>query len=126
MKPQVHAESSAKKYGGKPEDYIKIHEWFDQTKAFIPDNRHRAILHSSFGIFLCEQVFGRTILNSLGKEISVRDLGEQHCLEDFHGRFIPTPQDYLENMEYKDWMHGNGVPNSHNKIDVSRKEMRVD
>lgn len=57
MKPYLHGAVSVKKWGGKEEDYQKIHDWFDQTKAHFPDMRHRAILHSSFGIFLCEQVF---------------------------------------------------------------------
>ena len=48
MKPWIHAENSVKKFGGIPEDYLKIHDWFDQTKAHFPDMRHRAILHSSF------------------------------------------------------------------------------
>jgi len=117
-KPHIHAESSARRFRGKPEDYLEIHQWFDQTKAFIPDNRHRAILHSSFGIFLCSQVFGDTIINSDGIKVAVRDIGEQHVLEDFGGRFIPTPQDYLEGMEYKDWMSNGktGTPSSHKKI----------
>jgi hypothetical protein len=65
-KPYIHAQSSVKKHGGTPEDYLAIHEWFDQTKAFLPDQRHRALLHSSFGIFLCAQVFGKTFVNSAG------------------------------------------------------------
>jgi hypothetical protein len=118
-KPHIHAESSARRYGGKPEDYLEIHNWFDQTKAFFPDQRHRAILHSSFGIFLCAQVFGDTITNSDGKTVSVRDIGEQHVLEDFRGKFIPTPQDYLEGMEYKEWMNnGKGdSPASHKRLE---------
>ena len=122
-KPYIHAQSSAKKFGGKPEDYEKIHEWFDQTKALLPDQRHRAILHSSFGIFLCTQVFGNTIKNSENKVISVRDVGEQHVLEDFGGKFIPTAQDYLQEIEYKDWMqNGNGYPPSFQKVNDTKKE----
>ncbi len=58
MKPLLHARRSALEFGGKPEDYIDIHNWFDQTKAHIPDASHRLVLHNSFGIFLCEQQFG--------------------------------------------------------------------
>jgi hypothetical protein len=37
-------------------------------------------------------------------------------LEDFGG-FIPTPQDYIENMEWQDWMNnGKGVPSSCKKL----------
>lgn len=101
-KPWKHALSSAKKFGGKPEDYIKIHDWFDSTKQVVPDVRHRAILHSAFGIFLAEQVFGHNITNSDEKVISVRDIGEQHVLEDMGT--IPTMQDWLREMPIKPWM----------------------
>lgn len=105
MKPIDHAKSSVQQFGGKPEDYLDIHNWFDQTKSHLADQRHRAILHNSFGIFLCEQVFGTTIKNSDGKEVSVRDIGEQHVLEDFRGKFVPTIQDWLENMFHQPWMN---------------------
>lgn len=49
--PIVHARNSARKFGGKMEDYLEIHEWFDETKAWIPDMRHRALRHHSEGIF---------------------------------------------------------------------------
>ena len=104
MKPLIHAQNSAKKWGGLPCDYLEIHNWFDQTKAHFPDMRHRAILHSSFGIFMCEQHFGVSIVNSSGKEISVRDIGEWHVLEDLG--FIPTIQDYLKDMPFYNWLGG--------------------
>ncbi len=96
MKPYIHAKNSVKKWGGKEEDYIAIHNWFDQTKAHVPDMRHRAILHNSFGIYLLEQQFGITIKNSDGVMISVRDIGEQHVLEDLGT--IPTLQDCIKDM----------------------------
>lgn len=104
MKPYLHSQVSVKKFGGKVEDYQKIHDWFDQTKAHVPDMRHRSILHNSFGIYLAEQMFGINIENSDGKKISVRDIGEQHVLDDLG--FIPTLQDYLKGMPYYDWLNG--------------------
>lgn len=59
--PWHHAVSSARKWGGIPEDYVPVHEWFDATKAWCPDFRHRAIRHHSEGIFECMSVFGTTI-----------------------------------------------------------------
>jgi len=100
--PYHHAVSSAKQWGGVWQDYIEIHKWFDQTKAHVADGRHRAILHNSFGIFLCEQVFGITLKISTGREIPVRWIGEQHVKEDI-GK-IPTLGDYLEEMQLKPWM----------------------
>lgn len=103
MKPLVHAKLSVKRHGGTIDDYIPIHEFIDSSKITMPDIRHRAILHSSFGCYLAQQVFGNYIVNSDGKEVSVRDIAEEHISEDMHG-WIPTPQDWLENLEIKDWM----------------------
>ena len=80
--PLKHAESSARKFGGKSEDYLAIHNWFDESKAFIADFRHRGLRHHSEGIFLCERIFGVAITNSEGAQIPVRYIGEQHVRED--------------------------------------------
>lgn len=104
MKPYEHGLVSVKKWGGSPIDYQRIHDWFDQTKAHVPDMRHRAILHSSFGIYLCEQQFGTTLTNSDGRIVQVRDVAEQHVIDDM-GR-IPTVQDYLDGMPMYDWLGG--------------------
>src|SRR3990167_5253322 len=96
MKPYIHAKTSARKWGGVPGDYQAVHDFFDQTKMCVPDMRHRAVLHNAFGIYLCEQVFGTTIVNSDGRVVSVRDIGEQHVLDDLGT--IPTLQDCLEGL----------------------------
>ena len=101
--PYHHALSSSKKYGGVPEDYQALHDWFDQTKAHLPDVRHRALLHSSFGIFLCEQVFGTTLTTSSGRVVPVRLIAEQHVMEDMGG-VIPTVQDWLGELPLRPWM----------------------
>ena len=31
--PLKHAENSVRKFGGKPEDYLPIHNWFDESKS---------------------------------------------------------------------------------------------
>ena len=119
-KPFTHAESSVRKWGGTPEDYLDIHQFFDSSKGIIADSRHRALLHNSFVIMpggILERIFGVTITNSDGRKISVRDIGEQHILEDFGGRFIPSAQDYLQEIEIKEWMvQGKGAPPSFAKI----------
>lgn len=126
-KPWIHAQSSAKKFGGRPEDYIEIHNFMDSSKGCIGDNRHRALTHNSWFVSAggpLERIFGVVIKNSLGKQISVRDVGEQHILEDFGMRFIPTPQDYLQEMEMKSWM-SNGkddAPSSYRKIAQKAKK----
>lgn len=100
--PNIHANSSAKKFGGTTEDYLAIHEWFDQSKEHMADMRHRALRHHPAGIYEAERVFGNSIINSDGKEVFVRYIGEQHVNEDLG--FIPSLEDWLENMELQKWM----------------------
>lgn len=100
--PYHHAVSSVKKWGGKVEDYINIHSWFDQSKAHYADFRHRALRHHSEGIFQCEEKFGVAIQNSDGRMIPVRWVGEQHVKEDLG--FIPTISDWFSNIAPKGWM----------------------
>ena len=94
--PLVHAESSAKKFCGKPEDYLAIHNWFDESKSYFADFRHRALRHHSEGIFLDERLFGIAVRNSNGKQVPVRYIGEQHVREDL-GR-IPGVHDWLSQI----------------------------
>ncbi len=101
-----HARNSARKYGGKAEDYQAIHDWFDATKETLADFRHRALRHHSQGIFEAERVFGKSIINSAGQEIPVRYIGEQHVREDCGG-VIPTVSDWLSRIRPERWMsHG--------------------
>lgn len=76
----------------------------DSTKASLPDIRHRAILHSSFGCFIVEKVFGTVLTNSDGKEISVRDIAEDHVKEDLGT--IPTIEKWLSKLPIEPWMAG--------------------
>lgn len=98
-----HAQSSAKRFGGKPEDYLPIHDWFDGTKELEPTFRHRALRHHTHGIFEAERVFGHMLTNSDGKQIPVRVIGEQHVMEDFSG-LIPTVHDWLKGIPQEAWM----------------------
>jgi hypothetical protein len=102
--PHYHAESSAKRFGGKPEDYIAVHNFFDETKEMFADFRHRALRHHSHGIFEAERRLGLTITNSEGKEIPVRMIAEQHIREDCGGR-IPTVADWLQEIIPHSWMN---------------------
>lgn len=104
MKPYLHGKIHAKKFGGVADDYADIDDFIDSTKQALPDVRHRAILHSAFGCFLVEKIFGRTRVNSAGKEYSPRDVAEDHILQDLG--FIPTMEQYLKNMSIEPWMSG--------------------
>lgn len=103
-KPWIHAQSSARRFGGKPEDYIDIHEKMDSTKMAHAEVTHRCVFHSAFGVYLIEDLFGRTLTNSDGKEVFVRDVAEQHVLEDLG--CIPSLSDWLREMPVQPWMAG--------------------
>lgn len=97
-----HAVSSARKWGGTPDDYIAIHTWFDGSKEIIADFRHRALRHHCEGLFMAERLFGATITLSSGRVIPVRLIGEQHLLEDL-GR-IPSFADWVRCIRPEPWM----------------------
>lgn len=107
MNPWYHAKSSSRKWGGDPEQYLPLHEFIDSSKQALPDMRHRAILHSAFGIFVAERVFG-PVLNVEKRftiiQVPTRVIAEQHVLEDLGT--IPTVEDWLETMPLKPWMGG--------------------
>jgi hypothetical protein len=100
--PYHHAVRSALLFGGAAEDYIVIHDWFDESKAHLADVRHRALRHHSEGIFLCEAIFGATVANSEGKRVPVRTIGEQHVMDDLG--WIPCVKDWLQHIELQPWM----------------------
>jgi len=104
MKPLIHSKISVKRHGGTVEDYLPIHDFIDSTKSNMPDVRHRALLHSSFGCFVVEKVFGTYIVNSDGKDVSVRDIAEEHVIDDLG--FIPTVERWLEKLPIETWMSG--------------------
>ena len=104
MKPLIHAKISVKQHGGKIEDYMPIHDFIDSSKIAVPDVRHRAMLHSSWGIYMVSKVFGEIFTNSDGKQISTRDIAEEHVIQDLG--FIPTMEDWLNTMPIQGWMSG--------------------
>jgi len=105
MAPKVHANNSAKKYGGKPEDYLDIHQFMDSSKSSFSDARHRTVTHNIwFCVNVIPRVFGEERINSEGRPYSTKDIAEEHCYEDLG--LVPTIQDYLENMKLKKWMKG--------------------
>ena len=105
--PYHHALSSVQRWGGCVDDYQKIHDWFDESKAHLADFRHRALRHHTEGIFMAEKIFGTTITNSDGRVVPVRYIGEQHVKEDL-GR-IPTVAEWLLCIKPEHpWMFGRG------------------
>lgn len=110
MNPYIHAKNSANKYGGEPCDYLEIHQFMDSAKEHLGTIVHRIVLHNTFGISLAERIFGdivqtRTgkfvrqnfIVNSDGKRVYIRDIAQDHVLEDMHG-IIPTMSELFEDI----------------------------
>ena len=97
-----HALSSVRKWGGAVDDYLPLHQWFDQSKAILADPRHRALRHHAEGIFMLESLFGATIVNTDGRTVPVRLVGEQHVREDLG--FIPSFADWARLIAPEAWM----------------------
>jgi len=103
--PLKHAQSSARLFGGVPEDYIRIHTLLDSSKLFLADWRHRALLHNTFGIHIFEQLIGSSF-NRASDNVAVctRTVVSQHIMEDLGA--IPTPGEFLREMPIQQWMSG--------------------
>lgn len=97
MSPWFHAISSAKKFGGEPEDYIELHNWFDETKSLTGDWTHRALRHHADGIEESIQRFGHFILRADGVKVALKPVAEQHVTEDCG--YIPTVADWLKPLK---------------------------
>jgi hypothetical protein len=93
--PMQHCKSSVRKWGGQASDYQAIHDWFDETKAWIGHSKHRMFRHHSEGIFECEKKFGPSFENSDGKKVYTRYVGEQHVKEDCNN-YIPTAKEWVD------------------------------
>lgn len=119
-KPYIHAVSSVKKFGGTPEDYLPIHEFIDSSKSVIADNRHRALTHNSWFIStVIPRVFGEVFKRpSDGVVISSRDIAEQHVLEDYRMKFVPSASDFLNLIPFEMWMQNGekGAPASYQNL----------
>lgn len=108
MNSWYHAKSCAKKWGGEPENYLPIHEFIDSSKQVIGDIRHRSLYHHTMGVFLCQDIFGKTLAvrknNNNTIEVPVRLIAERHILEDLG--WLPSPADYIKTMGVATWMSG--------------------
>lgn len=107
--PLIHSKSSVKRWGGKVEDYIEIHELIDSPKATMNNNTSRTLTHNTwFAYHIVPKIFGYNIVNSDGKSVDTVDIAMLHIAEDFRMKFVPTPQDYLKHLQLQPWMN-NGI-----------------
>jgi hypothetical protein len=100
--PYHHSLSSIRKWGGLPEEYQRIHDWFDESKMLVADFRHRALRHHAEGVFMAQTIFGLTVTLSTGRVIPTRWIGEQHVREDLG--FIPSFAEWVKAIRPEAWM----------------------
>jgi hypothetical protein len=90
-----HSLLSKKKFGGSADDYMMVHKFMDTSKLFYFDLKHRVLLHHTYGIDLCIQKFGETIVNNEGQTLLIRDIAAEHCKEDLMG-VVPTLNNWFK------------------------------
>jgi len=96
------AERSAWVWGGKPDDYLPIHLFLDSTRAYLPDNRHRRLLHTSWGIWMAEQVFGPRLPRTDDWSLPTGAIAREHVRRDL-GR-IPSLTEATAGLRLEAWM----------------------
>lgn len=102
--PQVHARSSARKFGGTWEYYIDIHAFLDSSKLHYAKATHRALLHHEFGKQLAQDIFRAEFDDGLPEDgtlegaLFVGKVVDQHFAEDFT-RFTPTVAKWFEGSD---------------------------
>lgn len=101
-----HAVSSARRFGGRPEDYLPVHDWLDGSKLIVADFRHRALRHHAEGCFAAEALFGAALTNAAGVAVPVRLVAERHIREDL-GR-VPGFADWVRRIRPEPWMGRTG------------------
>ena len=129
--PEIHSKSSVKRWGGKIEHYIAIHELIDSPKATMNNNTSRVLTHNTwFAYTIIPKIFGYNIINSDGKSVDTIDIAMLHIAEDFRGKFVPTPQDYLKHLEIQSWFN-NGVkdlncPQATKVVDDLKEKLKIE
>ena len=107
--PYHHSLSSVRTFGGQYSDYVDIHSWFDATKAYYADFRHRALRHHQEGSQWCEKIFGKEIINSDHQRVSVKQIAFQHIEEDCER--VVSLRDWLITMSTPRWFDEIKFPN---------------
>lgn len=106
--PQVHARSSARKFGGVWHNYIDLHSFLDSSKLHYAKASHRALLHHEFGKALAVDIFTNEYVSAVhawDDEVAIKcsrefhtKVVEQHFEEDFN-RFVPSVEIWFEGSD---------------------------
>jgi len=96
--------AASRSSAAKPTTISQFHNWFDESKAFFVDFRHRALRHHAEGIFLSEKIFWCNDYNRDGKQIPVPVY--RRTTRQGRPRSNPTAQDWLSQIKPQRWMYG--------------------
>lgn len=114
MKPLQHARITARRYGGRWQDWIAIHDWIDRSKMIFPSMQHRMFLHSDFGEWLTVKIHGETLKTTDETVVSTRDLFRDHQIEDL-GRVVSLAE-WLREIDTVYWMRRRQPPHQLRQI----------
>jgi hypothetical protein len=101
------------RWGGAPDDYRSLIDFFDRPAEFAPDNTVAAelITHNSFGIFLVEELLG-TVIKLTGRSASrpsTQSISTRSAAEDLvYARIgsIPPAGNLAAHTRLRLWMRG--------------------
>lgn len=97
--PQVHARSSARKFGGRWQEFIEVHSFMDSSKLHFAKATHRALLHHEYGVELAIGIFG-DCGRLPGTLAAIKDIVSQHLAEDFT-KEVPTVADWFADSTFE-------------------------
>lgn len=94
MNSRLHAEHSAQIFGGKPEQYLAIHEMIDGNKVASSSIFGRFFMHHyDIGGEILYALFGKTIKVNSKIKVDTKEILLQHLIEDYDQ--IPVLQNWM-------------------------------
>lgn len=95
------ARMSALRFGGDPETYLPLHEWFLATRLWSDSPAHLIFRHQAFGIHETESRFGPALADG-AHAVPTRVVAERH-VRSVLGR-LPAAPDLLRRIRAERWM----------------------
>lgn len=96
------ARASVMRFGGVPEDFTPLHQWFLATSDWTESPWHLVFRHHAFGAFEAESRFGPVIPLSGGALVPTRIVAERH-VQEVLGR-VPPATEFLRRIKGERWM----------------------
>lgn len=95
-------EDSARRFGGVPEDYRHLHDWFANSLTWADTPAALIFRHHSFGCFEAEHCFGHILSLTGGGGIPTRVIVERRLQRLFDR--LPAASDMLRHIHGERWM----------------------